>query len=277
MPDFEDKLIALARKHNRNLIPVMSGAEIDGLSLGSSRIKYMKKPRIALAWSEKISSLSFGEYWYFLERELNVHTDVVSVNALASSIDSYDVLILPSGNYESLQSEEGFKSVNEWVENGGTLILVEDAIDGFTGEGKFSLKSTSGDSDKNDSLPVMYQYTENEREDLKNYIQGSIYKVAVDNTHPLAYGYDNTYFALKNSSAGYKYLVDGWNVGRIESAKNKVAGFSGSKTTEITTESPEFGTETRGQGSVIYFVDSPIFRGFWQNGKLLVANAIYFH
>ena len=277
MSDYESKLLELAKKHNRKLVPVMSGAELGSFSLGSSKIKFMKRPKIALAWSDEVSNLSFGELWYYLEQELNVQSDVVSVNTLESTINKYDILILPSGNYHPLQSENGFEMLDKWVENGGSLILVEDAISGFIGEGKFSLKNVSNEIKKSDSLPVLYQYQENERESLKSYIQGSIYRVSVDNTHPLAYGYGNSYYTIKNSTEAYGYLADGWNVGHIESAKNKVAGFSGTKTTEMTAESLVFGVENRGQGRVIYFVDSPIFRGFWQNGKLLLANAIYFH
>jgi len=275
--DYETKLLALAQQHNRELIPVMSGAEISNITLGSSKIKFMKKPSIALAWGDHISSLSFGEMWYYLEQELNVQADVVSVNTLRSVIDDYDVLILPSGHYQPFQSEDGFKSIDQWIDDGGTLILVEDAIHGFTGEGKFSLKAIDKKDSATDSLPLLYQYKESERESLKSYIQGSIYRVTLDNTHPLAYGYGKTYYTIKNASEGYSYLADGWNVGHIESAGNKVAGFSGTKTADLTKESLVFGVENRGRGRVVYFVDSPVFRGFWQNGKLLLANAIYFH
>jgi hypothetical protein len=30
-----------------------------------------------------------------------------------------------------------------------------------------------------------------------------------------------------------------------------------------------------GKGNVIYLVDDPIFRSFWENGKLLMSNAVF--
>jgi len=36
------------------------------------------------------------------------------------------------------------------------------------------------------------------------------------------------------------------------------------------------GVERKDDGCVIYFIDNPMFRGFWENGKLLMLNAIYF-
>ena len=35
------------------------------------------------------------------------------------------------------------------------------------------------------------------------------------------------------------------------------------------------GTERIGKGSVSYFVDNPNFRAFWENGKLLLFNAVF--
>jgi hypothetical protein len=36
-----------------------------------------------------------------------------------------------------------------------------------------------------------------------------------------------------------------------------------------------FGVEEKGEGHVVYFVDNPLFRGFWENGKLLFGNAVW--
>jgi len=30
-----------------------------------------------------------------------------------------------------------------------------------------------------------------------------------------------------------------------------------------------------GRGSIVYFADNPIFRSFWDNGKLLLTNAVF--
>ena len=36
------------------------------------------------------------------------------------------------------------------------------------------------------------------------------------------------------------------------------------------------GTHALGSGKVIYLIDNPLFRSFWERGKLLFSNAIYF-
>ena len=37
-----------------------------------------------------------------------------------------------------------------------------------------------------------------------------------------------------------------------------------------------FGHETFGKGDIVYFADNPLFRSFWENGKLFFVNSIFF-
>jgi len=30
-----------------------------------------------------------------------------------------------------------------------------------------------------------------------------------------------------------------------------------------------------GRGQVVYLIDNPLYRGFWEQGKLLFANAVF--
>jgi hypothetical protein len=40
-------------------------------------------------------------------------------------------------------------------------------------------------------------------------------------------------------------------------------------------QSLAIGLENQGRGEIIYFVDNPIFRGFWESGKLVLSNAVF--
>jgi hypothetical protein len=35
------------------------------------------------------------------------------------------------------------------------------------------------------------------------------------------------------------------------------------------------GVQDMGAGSVVYFTEDPLFRSFWENGKLLFCNAVF--
>jgi hypothetical protein len=119
------------------------------------------------------------------------------------------------------------------------------------------------------------KYENRERDQLVNSIPGSIFKVEMDNSHPLAFGYDNTYYTLKQDENIYEFLKDGgWNVGIIR--KNSlVSGFAGSKTKEKLQDGMLFGVQDYGMGNAIYLADNIMFRSFWENGKLMLCNAVF--
>jgi len=276
--DFHSKIRSLASELGRDLVALPSGASIQNIDLGSSKVHFLKKPKIAIAAGEGLSTLNFGEIWYFFEQELGQTADIVKKSMLARiDLNDYDVIILPSGSYPEFSSEAGFKKLDSWINKGGKLILFENAINSFIGEDKFTLeKKKDDDEEEEDKDPRLYPFGDNERENLKRYIQGGIIKLKLDNTHPLAYGYDKEYHTLKNNASSFNYLKKGWNVGYVTSDNEVVAGFVGSETKEKLSKNLVFGVEDRGRGQVVYFADNPLFRAFWQNGKLFVANAIYF-
>ncbi len=276
--DFHKTISDFAQKQQRNIIPLAGGSDISTIDLGSSKIRFMKNPRIAMLAGDGVSTLDFGQLWYFFEQEINMPIDIIQTDAITRiDLKNYDVLVLASGRYDHLSNEAGMEKLDTWIRNGGKLILLENAIRGFTGEGKFGLKEIKIDEKETDEEePVMYPYADSERESIKNSIQGGIIKLQIDNTHPLAYGYDKYYYTLKTNTKSYSYLTDGWNVGHIESDDKVVAGFVGSENKAKLTRNLIFGVEERGSGRVVYFVDDPMFRSFWQNGKLFIANALFF-
>jgi len=90
----------------------------------------------------------------------------------------------------------------------------------------------------------------------------------------LAFGYDDVYFSLKLNNASYAYLQNGSNVAYFNKSATNLAGFAGKKALKNIPESLLFGEERKGSGSIIYMVDNPLFRSFWDNGKLFFVNAI---
>jgi hypothetical protein len=107
-------------------------------------------------------------------------------------------------------------------------------------------------------------------------ITGAVFKSKVDNTHPMAFGYPDTYFTLKLGSSTYKLLDSGYNVAYLEDNPKNVSGFAGSEALKTLGKSLLFGEERMGSGSLIYMVDNTLFRSFWENGKLFLVNAIFF-
>jgi hypothetical protein len=72
----------------------------------------------------------------------------------------------------------------------------------------------------------------------------------------------------------YDFVKNGWNVGVLKK-QAQVAGFVGYKAKEKYKDGVLFGQLPLGRGSVVFLADDLLFRNFWQNGKLMFANALF--
>jgi hypothetical protein len=107
---------------------------------------------------------------------------------------------------------------------------------------------------------------------------GSIYSVELDRSHPIAWGYsEGPYYSLRSSSKRYSAIENGWNVGTYGAQPRAISGFVGHRANRSLEGSLVFGVKPMGQGSITYLADNPLFRGFWENGKLLFDNAVFFN
>jgi len=70
-------------------------------------------------------------------------------------------------------------------------------------------------------------------------------------------------------------LVSGNTIFSLPNNVEQVSGFVGSDVIQSQGGALVVGQEAYGKGSVTYFIDNPLFRGFWHNGLLMVANSIY--
>ena len=116
-------------------------------------------------------------------------------------------------------------------------------------------------------------FDEYERDAISDGNPGSIFKVTLDNTHPLAYGLPNYYFSLKTGGAAFQPLKNAMNVGVLDD-KFKSMGFIGYRLKQQLKGSMVLATQTIRRGVVVYMVDNPLYRGFWYQGKFLFSNAV---
>ncbi|NAS29763.1 zinc carboxypeptidase [Flavobacteriaceae bacterium R38] len=274
LKDFKSKLNAIALRHKKQLNNAKSGFVDSGKDFGSSDVKMIPKAKIAVLSGGPTSTLSFGEIWHFFEQQLNYPVSVLDEDYFNRvNLSDYDILILPNGFYGSFLNESRMKSIKDWVRNGGKLIAMGNSLRSFTGNKGFGLKEKEVKTDEDDANNLLPYYA-GERERIKNSITGAIFKTKVDTSHPLAFGYDDSYFTLKLGSTTYEYLDYG-NAAYIEGNGTPLSGFAGSNTKEKIAKSLVFGAQYQGRGNVVYMVDNPLFRGFWENGKLFFVNALF--
>jgi len=255
------------------LTAVNTGFVDSGKDFGSSYIQMLKPPKIAVLSGEPTSTYRFGEIWHFFEQQLHYPLTVLDSDYFNRiDLSEYDTLILPGGWYGSFFKEDQLSKLKEWVSNGGNLIAMGGAIKAINGEKGFRIKAKKMPNDSTEINPMPHENWQ--RESIKNAITGAIFKVKVDNTHPLAYGYNQEYFTLKLGNDSYDYLDSG-NAVYLETNTKPVSGFAGIEAQKRIGKSLVFGAESYGSGNVVYMVDNPLFRGFWENGKLFFANALF--
>lgn len=273
--NFDKNIVAIADRNMRELAAVSTGFSDSGVDFGSYSVKPINKQKVALLSGEGTSSLSFGEIWHFFEIELQYPLTIIDSDYFSGiNFSKYDVIILPNGYYGSVLNKSTLEKLTKWTRSGGTLIAIGNALNSFADKKGFSLTRKKSDDDK-DNQSNLTPYADQERKSVQNLITGAIFKSKVDNTHPLGFGYDNSYFSLKLGGSSYNYLKDGVNIAYFDETSKNISGYAGSKVVEKIPESLLFGEEQMGRGSIIYMVDNPLFRSFWDNGKLFLANAVF--
>ena len=275
--NYEKILLELADKNNIKLHSIYSGISEFGPDLGSDSVKLIKEKKVAIISGEDssnmVSSLNYGAIWHFFEQELKyplTHLNIENFDDI--ELNEFDALIIPSGYYGSLGNENNIEKIKSWISKGGNLIAFENAIRIFTNKDGFSVKVKRNETERNKDV----KFEDLSRERIQNYLSGAIFKVNIDNTHPLAYGYENEYYSLKTSSSTYEKLKRGFNVGKIDDDENSTIGFVGDNIKDSFKNSLVFGHERIGRGNVIYFADNILFRSFWENGKLFLVNSIFY-
>ncbi|MDT0622053.1 M14 family metallopeptidase [Croceitalea vernalis] len=270
---FTDTLKKIAQEHGKSLNTVSTGFVDSGKDFGSSYIQKIKQPKVAILSGGPTSTLRFGEVWHYFEQQLKYPISILDVAYIDNvDLDNYDIFILPDGRYSSYFTKEKLKNLKTWVRGGGKLIAIGGSIKGIDGENGFGIKAKDLEKVAKDEVPMPYENTQRER--MKNAITGAIFKAKVDITNPLAYGYNSEYFSLKLGNDAFQYLNSG-NAVYLEDNTKPVSGFAGSEAQKKIKQTLVFGIEEHGRGQVIYLVDNPLFRGFWENGKLFFANALF--
>lgn len=274
---FDTELRSLAGEFNRVPVTVTTAFATSGIDLGSEYVRHLNAPRVAALSGSTVSSLAFGEVWHYFEQQLDYPLTVIDVNAIGrANLHEFDVIILPQGSYGDFLGANSFDNVSSWIRGGGRLIAMEGVVSQLSGKrGLEDLKMKESSDNKDESVDSRLRRFENqERESMSSSLAGGIFKVNIDNSHPLGFGYSDTYYTLKRSTTAMEYLSSGWNVGHIP--KNGLtSGFVGHKIIPKLEETLAFGVIPMGRGQVVVMVDNPLFRGFWYNGRLLFANAVF--
>jgi hypothetical protein len=290
-----ERVTALTGETRAQVTAVQSAFADSGMGVGSEWVQSLKKPRILLAAGDGVSTTTFGDVWYYLEKELQYPLVPVDLGSLGRvNLADYNLLILPDGSGSTMLRRAGnAERIKQWVQEGGAIISIGNAS-GFVTAKEMAL-STVGEVGAVDEAAKAKDKTPGDTTlsvtaqpgpplvsptapdgSKPEYLAGSIARATLDRTHWLTYGYTrdqlpvflsgNTFFTPSKKGDNPVVFV----------GKDLIlSGFSFPGNTERLLTGAVWATvEGAGRGKVVLFADNPLFRGFWRGTAGLFNNAI---
>ena len=135
------------------------------------------------------------------------HININKFNRI--DINEFDILIIPDGYYFSIKNKKNTEKIESWLKNGGKIIAFSKALSIFSNSENFKLKSKENNTNLTEEKIL---YKDQRRNRVNNMISGAIFKVELDNSHPMAFGYSKDYYSLKIGSSSYELLKKGYNI-----------------------------------------------------------------
>ena len=237
---------------------------INKLPNEKAALRSVRLPKVAMVLGQGFNAYNNGEVWYMLDRRFGLTPARIDFNRLhkIKSLDNYNVMTIISGTTKEPISPESFNVIRNWVEQGGTLIVVGNGLANIRAAKLANIKQIAaptggGDADKN---------------------FGIIVNTTLDPTSPIGYGYDQTEvpvfkrnnIALDREQNKFDYIPMSYTESPLLSGCISQANLSRYSNT------PSAVVIKHGQGRVIYFVDNFNFRSYWFATMKIFMNSLYF-
>lgn len=263
------------QKYKVPLYAVNSGYNSKGIDLGSRYVQPVKKPKAAMIIGDGVRSYDAGEVWHLLDTRVHMPiTKIPMRNFSRANLDKYNALVMVSGNYSF--SEKVQNKIKAWVEKGNTLITIGTATKWAID--KKLVKEQLTDAKKDTTEIAERKPYVNAPENLgKERVGGSIFKVDLDLTHPLAFGYRDTSIPVyKNNTVWLAPSKNAYATVAKYASDPHIDGFITAKNLEENLKpSASLVVSKLGSGRVVLFADNPNFRGSWYGTNRLFLNALF--
>lgn len=259
-----------------------SGFSLEGGDLGGESYPLLSAPKVLLLAGEGVSATDFGQAWFYFDQMIEYPLSIVDIrNVNRVDFSQFTTIVLADGYYNLDENQKD--KLDSFIEDGGKVIAIGNALTVFEDREGYSLTRFASEADKmaemerreEETLEARFMdYKNAERRSISEAVPGAVIENVIDKSHPLSYGLGNKYFSLKTSDMHYQLLKDVWNVAYVP--QNYISfGFIGKNLKQSLENTVTFAVEQKGKGQVIYMVDNPLFRGFWENGNLLFSNAVF--
>jgi hypothetical protein len=264
---------AASKEANLEVHSISTGFSNAGIDLGSNYVRTLKKPEAIMIIGTGVAASEAGEVWHLLDQRLSMpitKADVLTFSRI--DLTRYNTMIMVSGNY-ALLDKSSVDKIRTWIQNGNTLITIKGGAEWAIRNGitKHKLITDSVFS----STRQLYDRAV-EIEGAKA-LGGSIFKIDLDTTNPIGYGFTNKYVSVyKNGLTFFQKSTNPYNTVAQYLNEPVVGGYVHATTLKKMRNNPSILIGQEGMGRVVLFADEPNFRGAWYGTNKLFLNALFY-
>lgn len=284
-----DRIVAAQQEYPARVVAVQSAFPDSGqVGVGSPSVGPVHAPKIIVLAGDGVSQTSFGDVWWYLEKELRQPFVPVDPRRIGSvALEQYNVLILPEGGYANTLGTAGMNRIRDWVRGGGAIIAMGSAVSALEHK-EMALRTPADEPKADDKRKLEVTDTAVTAPDPAPFVSptatgnqkpesapGAIARAALDRSHWLTWGYDRDQLAVPVPGEFMRPSKTGDNVVMFTDKHSVIAGFTWpGNTDKFLTGSAWATVESAGRGTVVAFAENPLFRGFWRGTAGLFANAV---
>jgi hypothetical protein len=285
--DLPGRLAELAAKHGAEVIPIDDSYVREGMSLGSNSVRDLREPKVLLVYDAPGQTYSVGWARYVLERRYGQRTTAVRASSLGRvALADYDVIVFPSGNFDSAVGDGLRDQLRGWMSDGGTVITMAESTRWAARSGLLATTAErrggraegtdAPDADTPDQ-PIEYIDEISPGDESPESVPGAILRVLLDTEHWLTSGTDGEIGALVQGSRVFRPIAldRGSNVGRYAELDGLVLSGTVWEESQPQLASKAFLMHQRvGGGQIISFAEDPNYRAYSEATQLLFINAV---
>ena len=253
------------------IYPVGTGLNLGGIDLGSNYMRTVQVPRVMMLVGAGVAATEAGEIWHLLDQRMSMPITKMDLQVFGrADIGRYNTIILVSGNYDRMVADK----LKGWVQSGGTLVTVKGGAEWAIRNGFTREKLTVTDTPK---TVIRTDYDHAPELEGAKALGGSIFRVDLDTTNPIGYGYTGRKLSVYKNSASFLAPSSSPYGTVAKYTDNPVlGGYYHRNSLDKVKRSASILVGNEGAGRVIMFADDPNFRGTWYGTNKLFLNALFF-
>ena len=314
-PGLHERLVKLAAATGADIWATGTSYVEEGVNFGSRYTARLRKPAVAMAWDNPVSSISAGATRFVLERQYGYPVTLVRTAQIGSAdLSRFQVLVLPPGSaYAQVLGPQGIERIKSWVQAGGTLVGLAGAVNfladarvallaitpenavrasesprrGEPGAASPASAQTTGAPASRDSSAVPGKLFTSDTDFAKaiqpdreppDTVPGVLVRARIDGEQWMADGMGESVCALVQGRAIYSPIkIDkGVNAVYFEAPDKLLAsGYLWAENRKQLAYKPLVVVQPQGRGTVIAFTQDPNYRAYLDGMNVLFLNAVF--